>query len=158
MRKREIEQGVIKAGTVVWKKVRSYRVTTLNEDGTYGHKHTPFDKSCIYHTEINGRAIVKLITLEDGVIPTRHRTGTVNDWEDGHRKCRIPKAYVAEIIDTPEEKYSDKPNVLYAGRDLFEYKVGEVVIPDAWDDDPNYICTCGIHVFLTRKEAEAYSV
>lgn len=158
MRKREIEKGVIKAGTVVWKKVRCYCAVTLNEDGTYGCNHEPFDRKSFYHIEFNGLAIVKLITLEDGVIPTRHRTGTADNWEDGHRKCRIPKAYVAEIIDMPEEKYSDKPNVLYAGRDLFEYKVGEVVTPDAWDNNPNYICTHGIHVFLTRKEAEAYNV
>lgn len=157
MRKREIEQGVIKAGTVVWKKVRAYCAADLNDDGTYGWAHVPFNKKDMYHLDLNGCALVKLITLEDGVIPTIHRTGTANDWEDGHRKCRIPKAYVAEIIDL-KPSYTSNSNVTYLGRGIFEYEVGKVVVPDSWDSDPREICTHGIHVFLTRKEAEAYSV
>jgi len=38
----------------------------------------------------------------------------------------------------------------------FEYKVGEVVMPSSFDEDPWLECGSGIHFFLTRTEAEAY--
>ena len=36
------------------------------------------------------------------------------------------------------------------------YRAGEVVRPDAYDDDIRVECTHGIHFFLTRQEAEEY--
>jgi len=37
-----------------------------------------------------------------------------------------------------------------------EYKVGETVKPDSFDDNPFVECTHGIHFFITRQEAEDY--
>ena len=37
-----------------------------------------------------------------------------------------------------------------------DYKEGEIVYPDSYDDDIRVECTNGIHFFMTRKEAEEY--
>ena len=37
-----------------------------------------------------------------------------------------------------------------------EYRVGEIVYPDSYNDDIRLECTNGIHFFITRAEAEAY--
>jgi hypothetical protein len=38
------------------------------------------------------------------------------------------------------------------------YKVGEVMYPDSYSDDIRVECTNGIHVFLTKKEAERWAL
>ena len=37
-----------------------------------------------------------------------------------------------------------------------DYKEGEIVYPDSYDDDIRVECTNGIHFFMTRKEAEEW--
>jgi hypothetical protein len=37
-----------------------------------------------------------------------------------------------------------------------EYKEGEVVYADAFNDDIRVDCTSGIHFFMTKKEAEEW--
>ena len=37
-----------------------------------------------------------------------------------------------------------------------EYKAGEIVRPDKWDDNRWEECSSGIHFFITRLEAERY--
>ena len=39
-------------------------------------------------------------------------------------------------------------------QNTLEYKEGEIVIADSYDDDIRVECTNGIHFFMTRKEAE----
>ena len=42
-------------------------------------------------------------------------------------------------------------------QNTLEYKEGEVVYADAFDDDIRIDCTSGIHFFMTRKEAEEWN-
>jgi hypothetical protein len=35
---------------------------------------------------------------------------------------------------------------------------GDTVLPDKWDSNPMEECSHGLHVFITRAEAEAYSL
>jgi hypothetical protein len=64
------------------------------------------------------------------------------------RKCRSEYAKVLEVIraEIGISNYDNKT----------EYKAGEMVYSDAWDDNRWEECTSGIHFFLTRKEAEEY--
>lgn len=70
------------------------------------------------------------------------------------RKCRAEFAYVQSIQDglsavTAEWVFGTCPEA-----PRLEYRVGEYVYPDSYDDDPRVECTHGIHFFLTREEAE----
>lgn len=156
-----LRNGVIKAGTVVYKKVRVYifcKQTERYNDTTGYYESARGDiNNPNHYRHSRNNAIVKLITLEDGLIPFKHRRGTKtnNSWDEGHRKCRVPKAYVASIEQL--EPMAGTVKFLSAVRGtILDYKVGEVVVPDMWDNDPKKVCTHGIHVFLTREEAEAY--
>lgn len=64
------------------------------------------------------------------------------------RKCRAEFADVLEVIGA-EVGISQ-----HDGRT--EYRVGERVVPDLFDDDWRKECAPGIHFFITRAEAEAY--
>ena len=157
-----IKNGKIEVGTIVYKKVRLWNPMKPNADGKVqrycGGYWEEFDPENSYHYEPVGHGIVKLVVLEEGVIPTKHRRGTKNNnrWEDGHRKCRIPRGYVAEI--KVWNTYGDSKWTIATGKNFFRYSVGSVVnVPD-YNNDPKICCTRGIHVFLTAAEAEAYSI
>ena len=64
------------------------------------------------------------------------------------RKCRAEYAKVLEVIgaEVGISQHDDKT----------EYRVGEIVYPDKWDEDRWNECSSGIHFFITRKEAEDY--
>ena len=65
------------------------------------------------------------------------------------RKCRAEFADVLEI---------DGADVAHSDHDSnFEYRVGQRVVPDSFDDDRWDECSHGIHFFITREEAEGYS-
>jgi hypothetical protein len=65
------------------------------------------------------------------------------------RKCRAEYVDVLEVIGG---------DVGYTGDHgpQTEYRVGERVTPDSWDDDWTRECSHGIHFFITRAEAEAW--
>ena len=64
------------------------------------------------------------------------------------RKCRAEFVKVLEI-DGADEAVSGHDGATV-------YRVGEVVRPDSYDDNPLVECTHGIHWFATRAEAEEY--
>ena len=66
------------------------------------------------------------------------------------RKCRCEFALVLELFNT-EEKVGIGS---YDGKT--EYKVGEIVRHDEYDDDFRVERSNGIHFFITRIEAEQY--
>ena len=148
-----LRNGVIKAGTIVWKKVTLYRpLENVKGIITEGWRNGEvFNADTCYCWTSVGTSIAKLIVLEDGVIPTIHRRGTKlnNSWEGGHRKCRVPKAYVVEVEGLIDGNRA-------CGRNWLNYPVGSIVTPNSYNNDPKCICTNGIHVFLTRTEAEVY--
>lgn len=158
-----LKNGIIKTGTVVFKKVRLYRTLDTTPDGVIieswlANGINKIDLNSYSHYKCIGYGIVELVTLEDGLIPLKHRRGTKdnNNWDDGVRKCRIPKAYVKSI--TPFNIYSNESWITARSQKWMEYTVGSVVVPDSYNNDKEAICTHGIHVFLTRAEAEAYSI
>jgi hypothetical protein len=69
------------------------------------------------------------------------------------RKCRVSKVKVVSITDFTGKQLKSSMD-RYNGKTL--YHVGSWVKPDKFDDDIRVECTNGIHIFLTRKEAEDY--
>ena len=68
------------------------------------------------------------------------------------RKCRAEYAKVLAILDgnesVDEARSQHNPG--------FIYRVGEMVHPDAFDEDRWNECAPGIHFYITRAEAEAH--
>ena len=74
------------------------------------------------------------------------------------RKCRCSKAKVLEILAMDDEYNFTIP--VEKGFSLhesgFEYKVGDMVYPDSFDDDRWIECSNGIHFFMTKQETIDY--
>ena len=70
------------------------------------------------------------------------------------RKCR---AKYAKVLGMVVRGTNTKVDVAYSTHQrTFEYRVGQVVRPDKYDDDIRVECTSGVHFFLTKEEAEEY--
>jgi len=67
------------------------------------------------------------------------------------RKCRAEFADVLEISNGETSAFNGTHNV------KIEYRVGERVIADKWDDNFLNECSHGIHFFITRQEAEDWN-
>ncbi len=65
------------------------------------------------------------------------------------RKCRAEYVEVLDI-EGAEVAFTNQHGP------KTEYRVGEIVRPDSWDDDRWNECSHGIHFFLTREEAAAW--
>lgn len=74
------------------------------------------------------------------------------------RKCRCSKAKVLEIWDRDDKgNYTIPVNSGYSFFNrFFEYRVGETVYPDSFDEDRWNECSNGIHFFITKQEAIDY--
>jgi len=67
-------------------------------------------------------------------------------------KCRAEYANVIEVLNENGEPCDS--TVAYGWYDeSFEYREGETVDPDSWDDDIRVQCTHGIHIYPTKREA-----
>ncbi len=104
----------------------------------------PEEGSFIAFKKVNDIAIVKLLIPEDA-----ERSSATT------RKCRASKAKVLDIyrIDDKSFKLISITNTSYA---TTEYRVGEMVYPDRWDENRWNECSHGIHFFLTEQEAINY--
>ena len=69
------------------------------------------------------------------------------------RKCRCDKAKVLKIYDLETCECLNTATSIY--NENFEYKVGEYVYADDFDEECNY-CSKGIHFFITEREAIEY--
>ena len=69
------------------------------------------------------------------------------------RKCRASEAKVLAIFDREGKKIEVTTS---NHDDAFEYKVGEIVSVENFDENRWKECASGIHFFITRKEAEQY--
>jgi len=67
------------------------------------------------------------------------------------RKARASKAIVLEVFGAQTGESCGSFEVV-------EYRKGETVIPDKWDNDRWNVCSHGIHFFLTRIEAEEHEL
>jgi hypothetical protein len=70
------------------------------------------------------------------------------------RKCRAEFAKVIEIYNYSGVKL-DTGTSCYDS--TIKYDIGEIIYPDRYNPDIRVECTHGIHFFLTREEAEAYT-
>ena len=66
------------------------------------------------------------------------------------RKCRAEFAMVTKVHHPYKRTYSD-----YRSKfgEFVDYREGELVKPDSYNDSPFKDCTNGIHFFLTKEEA-----
>ena len=69
------------------------------------------------------------------------------------RKCRVSEAKVVLAFVDGEEQRGGGAFVSERGG---RYFVGETTKSDSFDDDIRVDCTNGIHVFVTRAEAESW--
>ena len=70
-------------------------------------------------------------------------------------KCRCDKAQVLAITSLDEESSFDSvTNVAFTPN--IEYKVGEMVYPDKFDEDRWNECSNGIHFFINKQDAINY--
>ena len=71
------------------------------------------------------------------------------------QKCRCDKALVLAITDYDETNpISEIENTYYYP--YVTYKVGEMVIPDSFDEDRWNECSHGIHFFINKHDAINY--
>jgi hypothetical protein len=71
------------------------------------------------------------------------------------RKCRFE--FAKDIAHFDKDGNPADDIVFHSRWDKnFEYRVGEEIRPDGWDDDRWNECSNGIHGFLNRREAENY--
>jgi hypothetical protein len=133
----KLRDGVIPAGTTVWKKSRDSSIIELIvlEDGLIP---TKLRKQIQFKTQ--------QVSLQSDYCTTKY---------NNFRKCRVPKAYVVSITDCDGKLTYSAASYEDA---YFIYKVGSIVVPDSFDSNPDEICTHGIHVFLSREEAVAYDL
>jgi hypothetical protein len=87
----------------------------------------------------------------NNVIVKLQITETAKRSHGGERKARCSEALVLEIFGAETATSG-------GGYATVEYRKGETVRPDKWNDNRWNICSHGIHFFLTRAEAEAYNL
>ena len=98
-----------------------------------------------------------------GAIVYKHKYEIVNRSYDTDRKYRVVVQYrsnVARILNIRRIKfgtheYVDSAMSLYD--EHFYYHPGEMIYPDAFDPNPDNVCTNGIHFFGTYEEAISYT-
>jgi hypothetical protein len=87
----------------------------------------------------------------NNVIVKLQITETAKRSHGGERKARCSEALVLEIFGAETATSG-------GGYAIVEYRKGETVRPDRWDNNRWNVCSHGIHFFLTRAEAEAYNL
>ena len=88
--------------------------------------------------------------LNNGAIATLKIPEQAKRCSASSRKCRASEAFVVAIEKDGKqlaEGWSDRGG---------EYKVGQTILPDSFDEDRWNECSNGIHFFITKREAEEY--
>ena len=121
----------------------------LRDADLRGAKNIPFipmacpsDGAFVAWKKVSGK-LVKLLVPEDA----RRCSATTN-------KCRCDKAIVLDITDLDGGNPILK--VINQERGNLVYKVGEIVLPDSFDEDRWNECSHGIHFFINMEEAQRY--
>lgn len=73
------------------------------------------------------------------------------------RKIRAEAALTVSILSPAFKWCKNAVSQRNTGGSDCQYRVGFFTTADKWDNDPWNVCTHGIHFFLTREEAVAYS-
>jgi len=88
--------------------------------------------------------------LSTGAIATLKIPEQAKRCSASSRKCRASEAFVVAIEKDGKqlaEGWSDRGG---------EYKVGQTILPDSFDEDRWNECSNGIHFFISKREAEEY--
>ena len=72
------------------------------------------------------------------------------------RKCRCSEAKVLEFYNLDGSVFDGK--VISKYNPEFEYRTGEMIYPDSFDEDRWNECSNGIHFFMNRQEAINYNI
>lgn len=126
-------------------KMRGADMSGVNMRGVVNlhYSHCPEDGSFIAWKKLSEGFIAKLEIPENA-----KRTSSIVG-----RKCRAEFVKVIAIYNGDKEvlegisSYNNSKTI---------YKVGEIVTPDSYDNDPRVECTNGIHFFITKQEAMDY--
>ena len=102
----------------------------------------PSDGAFIAWKKVAGK-LVKLQVPEDA----RRCSATTN-------KCRCDKAIVLDITDL--DGSNPILEVINKDRGNLVYRVGEIVLPDLFDENRWNECSNGIHFFINKEEAIRY--
>lgn len=120
------------------------------DDVEYNHKTGFFALQCPEEGSFIGykKACNHIIKLE--ILPDAKRSSATT------RKCRCSSAKVLSI--TTLDGQDDGTQTVSSDYDKsFEYRVGEIVRVDDFDDNRWRECSRGIHFFMTRDEAVRYN-
>lgn len=120
------------------------------DDVKYDHRTSFFMLQCPEEGSFIGykKACNHIIKLE--ILPDAKRSSATT------RKCRCSSAKVLSI--TTLDGQDDGTQTVSSDYDKsFEYRVGEIVRVDNFDDNRWRECSRGIHFFMTRDEAVRYS-
>ena len=122
------------------------RDAEADERTTMYHLACPEEGAFIGFKKCNGAEECVLVKLE---IPEDAKRSSATT-----RKCRCSKAKVLSITGIKSGKeYKEAYSYQYNG---FVYRVGEMVVPDSFDEDRWNDCSNGIHFFITKQEAIDY--
>ena len=127
------------------------REANLREANLRGAKNIPFiPLACPERGEFVGFKKIGEYIVEL-LIPTNAKRCSATT-----RKCRASYAKVVSLTTLSGEpvKTNSVTNTGYSPNIV--YKVGELVYPDAFDDDRWNECSHGIHFFINRQEAVEY--
>ena len=144
--RKTVEQALKSYADLSYADLRSadLRYADLNKETEIGFVPLacPSDGAFVGWKKVKGM-LVKLLIPEDA----RRSSATTN-------KCRCDKAQVLAITDTDGNNPIDKiTNYEYAPCD---YIVGEMVMPDRFDENRWNECSHGIHFFINKQEAINY--
>jgi hypothetical protein len=107
----------------------------------------PQDGEFIAWKKVQGNVVLKLRIPADA-----KRTSNLRN-----RKCRAEFVDVLAAYDRDKHELPAKQEFEGIYNTEFKYCVGQRITPDSYNDDIREDCTSGIHFFITRKEAEAWS-
>ncbi len=116
----------------------------------YGAKNIPFiplvcpEKGSFTAFKKCGSYIIELLIPQDA----KRCSATT-------RKCRASYAKVVAITNM-DGSQAEVDHVTNHAYEPIEYKIGEYVYPDSFDDDRWNECSHGIHFFINRQEAVEY--
>ena len=126
------------------------REAYLRGANLYGAKNIPFiplvcpEKGSFTAFKKCGSYIIELLIPQDA----KRCSATT-------RKCRASYAKVVAITNM-DGSQAEVDHVTNHAYEPIEYKIGEYVYPDSFDDDRWNECSHGIHFFINRQEAVEY--
>ena len=109
-----------------------------------------FKKIQIYFKKIGGENYARSAIAKLKITENAKRSSATN------RKCRCNEVEVLEIFDTADESIHYNVGYSLIHIPSIEYRVGETIKIDDFDENRWNECSTGIHFFITKQEAIRY--